>query len=257
MALIGGPVRRCRTRCSTRRTGSSASARAPAARAPARSAAGAGRPSRSSRSMSCSAAGHPRHGRPAQLHLGAVALRLALDGADAEELSPTFSPSPSTSARSQYVRRGAIGAGLSAPRCSPASRSCRSARRFRFGAPSTASSQIPRVLPGIMVGLGVFYALVFAPGLFELPRNSCGCSSSPISSATCRSATASSPRLCCRSRRFRPGRALGRRRLDHHHARTSSLPIIRPALLSCLILLVILSTRNMPRRSSLCSRAAR
>ncbi len=114
---------------------------------------------------------------------------------------------------------------------------------FRFKRSLDAIVQVPRVLPGIMVGLGVFYASVFAPG-FELLRNSIWLlviaylvRYMPIGYGVI------APALLQISSDFdRAARVAGAGWSTI--ALKIVLPIVRPALLACLILLVIQSTKE-------------
>lgn len=115
--------------------------------------------------------------------------------------------------------------------------------QFRFRRTLDAAIQLPRVLPGLMIGLGVFYATVFLPG-FETLRNTIW------------------PLVIAYLVRYMPlgygviAPALMQVTTDFDRAARVKgaswsmislrivLPIIRPALLSCLILLMIQSTKE-------------
>jgi iron(III) transport system permease protein len=114
---------------------------------------------------------------------------------------------------------------------------------FRFRRTLDAVVQVPRVLPGIMVGLGVFYASVFVPG-FEMLRNSIWLlvlayliRYMPVGYGVL------APALLQVTTDFdRAARVTGAgwTRISVRIV----LPIIKPALLSCIILLAIQSTKE-------------
>lgn len=115
--------------------------------------------------------------------------------------------------------------------------------QFRYRKTLDAAVQLPRVLPGIMVGLGVFYASVFAPG-FDLLRNSIWLlviayliRYMPLGYGVI------APALLQITNDFdRAARVTGASWTTI--VTKIVLPIIRPALLTCLILLVIQSTKE-------------
>jgi iron(III) transport system permease protein len=115
--------------------------------------------------------------------------------------------------------------------------------QFRYRKTLDAAMQLPRVLPGIMVGLGVFYASVFAPG-FDLLRNSIWLlviayliRYMPLGYGVI------APALLQVTNDFdRAARVTGASWTTI--VTKIVLPIIRPALLTCLILLVIQSTKE-------------
>ncbi len=115
--------------------------------------------------------------------------------------------------------------------------------QFRFRKALDAAVQLPRVLPGIMIGLGVFYASVFMPG-FEVLRNTMWLlviayliRYMPLGYGVI------APALMQVTTDFdRAARVKGAS--WNLISLRIVLPIIRPALLSCLILLMIQSTKE-------------
>jgi iron(III) transport system permease protein len=113
----------------------------------------------------------------------------------------------------------------------------RSASRFRR--PVDMLAQLPRVIPGILVGLGVFYALVFVPGLNLLSGTIWALLIAYLIRFLSSGYGIVSPALLQISTDFdRAARSVGAGWTTT--MRRIVIPLTKPALMSCFVLLMIL-----------------
>lgn len=109
----------------------------------------------------------------------------------------------------------------------------------RLSRPVDALAQLPRVIPGITVGLGVFYALVFIPGLYILSGTIWALLIAYMIRFLSSGYGIISPALLQITTDFdRAARSVGAGWTTI--MRRIVLPLTRPALMSCFILLMIL-----------------
>ena len=109
----------------------------------------------------------------------------------------------------------------------------------RLSRPVDALAQLPRVVPGIIVGLGVFYALVFVPGLYIVSGTIWALLIAYLIRFLSSGYGIVSPALLQITTDFdRAARSVGAGWTTT--MRRIVLPLTRPALMSCFILLMIL-----------------